>query len=348
MFSIAGLLPLPTVGLASYYMPDADPSTAIGCTLGGGSYILAGETTRFDNTDQSVLSVRRSIERIRSLAKTATRLTIDMAVARANHKDTADLEKLRRETELAIDNEESHYHDLTNKAGLVVARWSASETQNGSAMFGPVFTAHGGEDTATSGFIILSGIRLVSLVLSDDLFTRIQTLVHDGVIPADVIAYANITTYLLQAKWVAFTNEQSHHSVIDLAMDVKLENLRAVEALLSDIDHVKLGYYAASYRNLDTSGAVGGMQWRAHPISLNQDAGINGAKMVLGIDTVTATRAPDFELAEFQQPESSWKDLVVKDGWSTVVARNSMPGKWARVFMDFYLKPGPHQPVATP
>lgn len=296
--SINGLLLQPQVGSHWYTARPgffdrlwgkqrSSPAFAIGISarLEEPTFCLSGETPEVAITE--VNKVKKSIEAIQARTVEATRITVELAAARAalqaNTLDTlrdvvgrearkAELDAKvnsltaeKAEVDKKLNTElETFRTTVASNPGLIVARWTVKNTSGASAKTGIFDTSASSSDT-TSGYVILGGVRVSSLYFGDDLRTYVRTALKEDAVFFDKLG---ITTYMIQTKALAYTNALDLQRALAGSLTVKVSSLSHIKDLLTDMDKVTIAGYAATAMNLDNTGSLSGVQWyvRSRPM----------------------------------------------------------------------------------
>ncbi len=153
---------------------------------------------------------------------------------------------------------------------------------------------------------LLGGIRSVSLNLANDYKQFFDRIITNGSqnpneeFKPKLFPKIGLTTYLLQAKYVAYVNESDVSSQISASLDLHLKELGHLQTFLADMDEIKLSTYSAINSELVNNGLVGQITWTNQPLNFadtNLDCEMNGETLANsdgGWHTVFAvfTRAP--------------------------------------------------------
>lgn len=267
--SIGGLLQMPDVGQQFQFSGGDDVTTAIGVAVVQ-SYRLIGESDTPGSACSPkeswsrVQDVRDALERVQTYALDATILAAEVQMLREQSaKGDDDLLKSaldKKSASLAAKERalESAKNDLRVAAktpGIVIARWSASGSAGASGRFGSGVGAAASGSDARSGFVILGGLRVVTLVLGEDFWWLLNNLrEHEK----DHIESIGITTHLLQARDVAYLSDLSTTRSVTAAFD-------AVVRSGTGIDELKLAAYWSFVGQYSNSGNLGRITWKREP-----------------------------------------------------------------------------------
>jgi len=187
--SITGLLPQAQVGTFYRYDSDRSPSTAIGISDDVTFLIESRVEGPVGDDAQRKALIDRIVDRVTevrsagriSLEKLLDSVAARTAVAAAEEKKTLpdNIDDLRAAAKAAKGAYESAREDfdaellaaskLIKDSGFIVVRWDASSEESASASAAPIFSGSGSSSERTSGFAILSGLRLMTLFVGPDI-----------------------------------------------------------------------------------------------------------------------------------------------------------------------------------
>jgi hypothetical protein len=304
--SIPGLLNVPDVGQLFHFPGHRDVTTATGVAVVQ-SYRLIGETEPEVTPPGTVACVRNALERAQASAFEATRLAKELERLRMPSKaenvateqdeiDTAARRLRKAEQELAKANEA--LRKAANQPGVVVARWSIDEERRlGAPVSGGSLGIQRVE--ASSGFVILAGIRTVSLVFGEDFWWLLNNLRPKE---RDYIEEIGISTSLLQAREVAYASDSLYRLALALENDVQG---RAVDNSLG----LKLTSYWSTLASLSNSGHMPSIVWKREPFCA-----------ACGLDLPGLAAVEERALQRCFDVESDELDPASYQGWRTVAA----------------------------
>ena len=302
--SINGLLLQPQVGAHWYTarpgMFDqwrgrqrSSPAFAIGISarLEEPTFCLSGETPAVDVT--VVNDVKKNIEAIQARTVEATRITVDLAAARAalqkNEVDQrlaaderaaqkkeleariTELTTAKKDVDQKLNAELEIYRtNVATHPGLIVARWTVKNTSGASAKTS-IFDVNSSSSDTTSGYLVLGGVRVSSLYFGDDLRVYVKMVLKEEQSFFDRLG---ITTYLIQTKALAYTNALDLQKALSASFSAKISSLGSIKDLLTDMDKITLAGYATTAMNLDNTGSLSGVHWyvRSRPMVHYDDA----------------------------------------------------------------------------
>lgn len=300
VFSIAGLLPMPDVGVFYHYPVHQrfpfwgrtiPPSAAIGinrsksCRLTG----TIGETVSCSDVDAIV----DKIVDVQTKARVAAQLIVKKAVIEASlakidrrleakpedaalrtrkstiESQASDMQTKINDAEAAVDRATDALRTvLTSKTGVVVAEWTVKRQKQGNVQAGGLATLSGSRDEERSGFVVLGGVRIQHLYLGDDIKDLFLNLQEED---RRAVTAAGLTTYLLQAKCLRYVNDFDLQSIIRAEFEFSREELGAIDDLLEKLDKIRIAALVAAVSQLHNQGSLGGMKWACDEVKLGRD-----------------------------------------------------------------------------
>ncbi|MFG0252517.1 MAG: hypothetical protein ACF8NJ_06550 [Phycisphaerales bacterium JB038] len=307
--SIGGLLNVADVGQEFNLPGNRDVTTATGIAVVQ-SYRLVGEADVPEDWNQ-VTAVRDALETAQARALDASILAAEIAALMREARDASGRARAslvqtlgqRRqeltEAEQALSEARDHLREAANTPGIVIARWSTTESAGFSIDAGSA--ARGGLDVSgnRSGFVVLGGLRVVSLVFGEDFWWLLNNLRDHEKKHIETIG---ITTNLLQARDVAYTSDASFGYGLRVAVD--LESRASDRALAARVT----GYWSflGQYTN---SGNLPRIQWKREPFC-----------MVCGLDLPGLAESHEQALQQYFGVEHQPIDPASYSGWRTVAA----------------------------
>lgn len=191
-----------------------------------------------------------------SAAPTLVLLGADFARAQ-NQVEALEKERLGVEEELSTALKA--YHDSLHKTqGLVVARWTLNRRAEAEVSTAAASVATH-SDGQVSGYVVLGGLQVSALYVADDvmMYAKMMKDAFD-----EKFNHIDITTYLVQAKSVAYTNALDLTSSIAAMVNVSASSIAQGGLSLSELDRVRMRAYIATARSLDNTGSVPAIEWR--------------------------------------------------------------------------------------
>jgi len=329
MLSIGGLINLPDVGQQVQFPGRDDVTTAVGIAVAQ-SYRIVGETELPTEAAagpdgelklSAVGQVRDALERVQALALEASLLTSEIHSMPFDdplrESLLEDRTRRRAQVEADLGQAQADLRRAANRPGIVVARWNAGEEAGAGWSW---FSTAGEWREARSGFVVLGGLRVVSLVLGEDFWWLLNNLrPHEK----SYIDQIGMTTSLIQVRELAYTS------------DLLTRQGLALQARLADLDSgqlaaARVGAYWSFVGQYTNSGNLPRIEWKREPFCA-----------VCSLDLPELARAPDRALqACFGVDQASW-DASTLQGWRTISATvtflRDVPGflRWKDVAEEY-------------
>lgn len=284
VFSIAGLLPMPEVGVLYHYptkqrFPNwhktVPPSAAIGIARDQ-TYRLTG-TAEYDET-YDFSNFIALVNTVQGKAAEAIKTQVEIAAALAELDATKDeskkteirnrikaLQTTAGSQEIALMTALAALDEATNKPGVIIAEWSTDLRSEGSLTASAVAEGSTRKKEKRRGYVILGGIRVSHLYFGDDLKDTVLNLQPED---ARALEWAALTTYLLQAKYVYYSSALDFEQTARFYAELSKQQLTSTEAILEKIDKVKLALYASAVAKMSNRGNLNNMEWEAKPVAL--------------------------------------------------------------------------------
>jgi len=279
--SIAGILP-PPFGSAGWSHVRKNPLSAV--YYGGPATQVRHGVIGADITFQEVIAIREAIEDYQKAVVDKVGRDLELAVQRNEQtehehngqtnealnakilanatqtKTTADMEAKRKILRAAM-----------SKPGLMILRWSASSDDSVTAEVGDAGdatdTAGGAGANVTgratlkrTGYTVLGGLRISSLLIGDDLIAACKRT--EGGKFDDNFKF--ITT-AIAARHIVYSN--GFESVRRLQADI---NFNAQKLSLSSVDKARLSLSLASALDIGNMGTIGSVTWTLQAITHTQ------------------------------------------------------------------------------
>ncbi|MBI1850336.1 MAG: hypothetical protein HYR85_08340 [Planctomycetes bacterium] len=301
--SIGGLLNIPDVGQLVNFAGESDVTTAVGIAEVQ-SYRLIGEAPAPEGGQ--VTKVREALERVQALALDASILTGEVARLR---KDLASKENdsVRKELEERLTKRQTVEKNLydakndlrewANVPGVVIARWDAAGEAGASLDAGA--TIGGAASERRSGFVILGGLRIVSIVFGEDFWWLLNNLrPHEK----HYIDQLGITTNLVQAQEVAYTSDLNVQQ--SLAIDAYIKKLGG-----DALESAHLAAYWSFVGQYSNAGNLPRITWKREPFCA-----------VCSVDLPGLANPDERALQKYFGVENKDIDPHTFQGWRTVSA----------------------------
>ncbi|MCC6677283.1 MAG: hypothetical protein IT436_09065 [Phycisphaerales bacterium] len=276
--SLPGMLPVADVGQQFHFPAKSAPTAAIGAAVLQ-SYRLIGETCA--PAQCQVMRVRELIDEVqaRQIEVAAGRIEISRlrtqlesigggrgsdkpglaaadAMAGLVSSVREDLDcRVRRQatTEILLSDSLAKLREAAATPGILIARWSAERGGRVSVQ-GSGLSAGVSERTGRGGYVVLGGLRVVSLVFGEDFWHLLSNLrEHER----EYVCKFGVSSLLVQSKYVAYTSGISDEVVASL-------NLAATSDAF-DMETASLTLTLAQLGQYSNSAALGSMKWKREP-----------------------------------------------------------------------------------
>jgi hypothetical protein len=382
ILSLTGTMPLPDVGMVFHYPAGLSPTTAIGLSYTGSCCILDGETLdtplHGETTDHArhVADIKDSIETIEALVEGAASLASRLLEVRSRisslSKDAAasppdsalrsvveaawlqlrDLHARSAEIQDKVSVELARLRQLTSEPGTLVARWDGRQTTqaNGSAIAG-LFSGDAGVAASDRGhgYIILSGLRVRHLLFGSDFESLMSDLADANQEFGAASDLAGITTSVLQARAVAFTNQRASNLSATLR-----SQLIAKDGLAQALSKDELASLAAMLdrtQEFASGGVIGRFCWTEHTLPAYRGTKDPGQRSTCVAEYLvqlhhafmqSAARAQ--QTFDGQTNSVAAPPRVQTDDWKTVLVQITRAGEAAKWLHRVRAKPGSFEP----
>jgi hypothetical protein len=348
-FSVNGMLQMPDVGQEFYLPGKGDPTSAIGIAVAQ-SYKLIGESEI--PSPKEVEGVRTNLDEVQFWTLRLVALSADVNSLRAqvstNQQTTVstnfvaanimqDLNNLLTEQTTARSNLLNAQTNLRGaiKPGIIIARWQAKDSNSASAKAGSVGNLSYSGSRGKGGFVVLGGIRFVSVVYGEDFWWLLNNLrPHEK----EYVRNFGVVTYLIQASNLAYGAEMDLNRVFKGAgsysgAHASIPTSAEVEAAIEQLAH------------FGNAGDLGHITWKREPFCF-----------VCGIDLPDlAVKDNDRVIQKLFNAEKAWKSPINPftkipepsfQGWRTVVAKVThvgwFPAHWplcGKKVWEYYNEP---------
>lgn len=281
LVSIAGLLPDANVALSNWYRKEKTgmasvARNAVSAKLGDGDYILRTEIPS-SSTLKELVVIQETIQTIYHYTAKAIGKTIDKSFymsATSKETDAASIEGLK--TKIAeIDKEIDELNEKLLKLNtilmkavaangdIVILNWETQQVSDAGISLSSLFQSKAASQKKTTGYAILSGIRLSQIMLGD---TSISILNKES--PGK---YFYMNSVVMQARKILYSASLDMQSEIMANLDIDVKNLESIESFLSEGSKLKINYYINQLTNLSNRGCLTENTWKLIPIPDSQD-----------------------------------------------------------------------------
>lgn len=295
--SIAGVTPANAVQMLSYQPEGASPSHSIFLSPKF-SYRVIRDFPVKDSADSGkdpASSVAKLLESVQSQALAVTKL--ELQTAALNHLlandlfadpqrnagtlaqikrvfsgkklDSAEDAKARLDEVTGqlgtarekLDEARGKYDSAVGDGNILVTRWEVSGSAGGGASVAPVISAGGSGSNTRTGFLVLAGLRSVSLHVGEDFFDMVRELNDDL---SDFLTRVGVTTYTLQARHTAHAQELDVEQELSLRLNLSPDQLRHLSEALKD-KAFSLDFYRHLSRSLGNRGVLSAPREKIQP-----------------------------------------------------------------------------------
>ncbi len=351
ILSITGLLPQVQVGSIYHYKKGRSPSTAIGISRGPSFYVeskIEGpkDSAAIDKVREKILKVR--IAAGRALRKKITASKAQALVLEAEQDDSdlstldsliASLEQADREYESARESFDDALNDASleiKDAGVLVVRWDSTRGKEGGISFGSLFGSDASSESKTSGFAILSGLRLTTLFVGQDIWDVDPNIERTWWFYGDhfpwvldwkfpfighrTIRNVRLTTHVFQTRRVVYLQDMDFSEEFELAVKGSYQDFSRLSDTLEELDSIEINYIESRMASLSNMGVVGETQRRVYPAGfgvpdLKSLAGHDGVDPYLNLACLQIT-GRSFD-AQIKRNETS-RLAPTMDEWQTI------------------------------
>ncbi len=311
--SIAGILQMPDIGQEFNFPAKHDITTAVGIAVAQ-SYRLIGEADVPDGWNR-VTEVRAALEEVQAEALRASLLTMEIVRLRRTaeglrrsgdlegavraENDAAEMATERSGIEEELRKAEKRLRDVANTPGIIVARWKAGRSGGGSLDLGAVASTGAFASENRSGFVILGGLRVVSVVFGEDFWWLLNNLrKHEK----KYISEIGVVTHIIQAKDLAYTSDLSVARVAALRAELSPKGFESVE-------RARIDAYWAFAGQFSNVGNMPRVVWKREPFC-----------MVCSLDLPGLAEPRDRALQKVFHIHEKPVDPATYQGWRTVTA----------------------------
>lgn len=311
ILSMTGLLPHVQVGSSYFYDGDRAPSTAIG--LADQTSFLIESKIPGPEDPETIDKVLEKITEVRSKGRVSLQSLVDSIedraiLAEAEDQDPApsNLETLRSNAESsrdlyltnrgAFDTALEEASRLLVDSGFVVIRWDTERQEGGEFSIGSLLGLSAAESKRSSGFAILSGLRLITLFVGSDIHDRKEPVKRSWSLVGRDFPWiftaefpfigqwgsqdARLTTHLLQTQKIQFFQDVDLQSELSVAIEATYAELSDLGEVLEEAESIEAEYISRGIASLSNLGSFAGIERRFYPSPL----GGNGKRDVKKVE----------------------------------------------------------------
>lgn len=362
--SLAGLIGVPAPGLIYHLSDESEQSSLFGVSYDTKSFLLIGESApSTEDYVDLVNKLKREIESYEALrvefARDANSYLASQAVLlKASEQEKpqkggvdaaptnlaelrAHSDQLRKELDgYAADLRmaAAKISELSSRPGVIIAKWTRDDKGAARVEALPFVTANAGRSDSIDGYVVLGGVRVVVPFFSMDAVTMFLDIeeASPGSLQSVGQGLGATSTYLLQAKEIAYTSSSSSSNLLSVDVSVSRRSLsRAAQALL-ELEKIRVqGLWESSRFNL-SSGRIGQFEWRTVPLNFSERWTVPPGRSDYAHDMQRLRETAQRDLIESARsgPRAPGE---AKSDWITVVAQITTASTWAKYFVKFYL-----------
>lgn len=191
------------------------------------------------------------------------------AITAAQKKIATDLDTAKQ----TVNADLKEVRSFSQKTGVIIARWATAQDTTASASFGNILGASGNASNVTTGFVVMAGIRDVSLQIGTDLVTRLAVERDDPGAAVDVENIFDapyIETFSRSAKFIAYSEQLDAARALAAQLKLTPDQLTAlagpgvVKNLLLQ-QQITLSYISSAVISASNQGIVGNSKTEAYP-----------------------------------------------------------------------------------
>ncbi|MCC6677007.1 MAG: hypothetical protein IT436_07675 [Phycisphaerales bacterium] len=372
LLSIAGLVGTPAPGIMYHMIEESEQQSLLGISYDTKSFVLIGESApQGRDFAQEVSNLKQLIEEhdlaqsrlmeaaaaIASLERKAIALIERFKKAESRDRKPAsgvggpgevELDKFlstirgeiaARQAEaslvrIRIDQLSREIRAASAHPGIIVARWRNNELGRMSVSAVPFGSASAASNTEVEGYVILGGVRIVIPFFSMDAATSLLDIEEASPGSLKSLKLAGVSTYLLQAKEIAYTSSSSLRKYLRLRASLRSAQLSDWASAISEFQQVGLdAAYSSSQQNV-TGGRIGKFQWRRVDVNFsdrwNKLQGPWNAHEAL--DRRRQTQSDLLAIAG----ATSGPEHAADGEWMTVIGQVMSFSNFTRVMLDTY------------
>jgi hypothetical protein len=166
--------------------------------------------------------------------------------------------------------------------GVLVIRWQTNDSGSTGGSIGDLLGFGASHDITTSGFAILSGLRVTTLFVGpevDSLEPGIKRTIDWGWYPwLDVIPWfwrraycgVRVTTCVLQAKHILYLQDADILRTSEVNLKASYEQLASLGETLREIDKIEIRSIQQRLDSLSNLGIVGNIERKVYPATLGE------------------------------------------------------------------------------
>ncbi len=353
--SLAGLIGVPAPGLIYHLSDESEQSSLFGVSYDTKSFLLIGESApSTEDYSRTVNDLKREIESYDAMradfSRDAGEYLASQIVLLQTGIDTmpknmaklqARSDELRIKLELhkeALRKAAVEISRLSSRPGIIVARWTRDSTGAARVEAIPFVAANAGQTDIIDGYVVLGGVRVVVPFFSMDavsMFLDIEEA-SPGSLQSVGQGLGATSTYLLQAKEIAYTSSSSSSNFLSMDLSVSRRSMSGAAKALFELEKIRVqGLWESTRFNL-SSGRIGQFEWKTVDLNFS-----NRWSVPEGQPCYAHEMRYLRDKAQRDLIASAWSGPrvpgAVTSDWITVVAQITQASTWAKYYARFYL-----------
>lgn len=353
--SLAGLIGVPAPGLIYHLSDESEQTSLFGVSYDTKSFLLIGEsappgedyvcTVNALKQQLEAYEARRSEFAKVALEYFATRTALLQRDIQALPKSFADLQNREGKLRTMLDNHETELRkisqsisELAARPGVIIATWKRDSKGAARVEALPFVSANAAGSSSVDGYVVLGGIRVVVPFFSMDavsMFLDVEEA-SPGSLQSVGAGLGATSTYLLQAKEIAYTSSSSSASYWSMDASAWRSNLVSGAQALLDLDKVRVqGLWESTRLNL-SSGRIGQFEWKTVPLNFSDRWTIASGQPCYAHKMRERRSFAQAQLIESSRSGPRVPGTPTND-WITVVAQITQASTWAKYYVQFYL-----------
>lgn len=288
LVGINGLLPYSDVATGFYYQKQSGPpSTAIGIASPGQPSFMVVRHIPYappppGTPFEQLVAIRDNIRdvQLKAAAYVAARIRLSDMIAR----DAPDTAITAANTEVATaqgayDVAYSKAVKSINVPGIMVFRWQTTNQRSLAAAIGDIFSGNVQRTDESSGFVVVGGLRVATLVAGDDV--------------CDIPGRGKrlVTTYAMQAEHLLYSTEADLSELLQAELKASPSQFKNLGATLLAADKIEIKLVLARVQSLANQANMSGMTIRTEPVNWTVELAI--APWVTASSTPSVTANPN-------------------------------------------------------
>jgi len=353
--SLAGLIGVPAPGLIYHLSDESEQTSLFGVSYDTKSFLLIGASASPDQDYVSTVNhLKKQIEAYETQRSELAQVAREHFATRAAmlQKDIqtiphtfTDLQSRATLLRTDLDTRQARLRDtlqkisdLSARPGIIVAKWRRDRKGAARVEALPFVAANVAESTSLDGYVILGGVRVVVPFFSMDAATMFLDIeeASPGSLHSVGLGLGSTSTYLLQAKEIAYTNSSTSAGLWSIDASASRTTLTNAANAMLELEQVRMqGLWESTRLNL-SSGRIGQFEWKTVDLNLSDRWTVPKDQPRYAHDMRERR-----DVAQRQLVESAWDGPrgtgAPTSDWITVVAQITTASTWAKYYARFYL-----------